>query len=441
LNKKQPHSLEAEETVIASCLLSEDGMIYDEVSQIVIPSDFYLQQNSIIFDTIGKVVASGELINEISLIEALRKSGNEEEAGGLSAIYHIQDRVETPLQANYAAGLVKEKSSLRKLIRFARIAEEEAFDQSEESNSIVSKLEAELQGLQDVHDNSDGAIKAATEELREDYRAMVNGTYSVKSMPTRISQIDEKLESGGISGGEVLVIAAPTSCGKTALALNIALQNGVSHNAPGLYFSFEMQAKSLANRMIQTCSAVNLKQLKDGVMPPEKQKLVWDATDRVSGAPIYTNHYVRSVDELRAKARMYKRKHKIEWIVIDYLQLIPWNQKLKKNDGIAEVSHQVKLMAMELDIPVILLAQVNREGAKRESGLTLYDLKDSGDIENDADIILLLWPDGADIGEATRHDAEHGSYVSIKYNIAKQREGERDQRGKFIFKNHIGRFQ
>jgi replicative DNA helicase len=137
---------------------------------------------------------------------------------------------------------------------------------------------------------------------------------------------------------------------------------------------------------------------------------------------------------------MYKRKHKIEWIVIDYLQLVPWDRKMKKNDGIAEVSHQVKLMAMELDVPVFLLAQVNREGAKRESGLTLYDLKDSGDIENDSDIILLLWPDGKDVDEARRSDAEHGSYVSLKYNIAKQREGARDVKGKFIFKNHIGRF-
>jgi len=416
-------------------------MTYDEVSQIIQPSDFYLERHSIMFDAIGKVVSSGEAINEVSLLETLRKSGDEDNVGGIAAIYHIQDRVETASHAKYAAKIVKDKSKLRKLIRCARLAEEEAYEQAEDSDCIASRLEAELQGLQDVQDNDDGAIHEATEQLREDYKAMANGTYSVKSMPTRIAQIDEKLEAGGISGGEVLVIAAPTSCGKTALALNIALQNGVSHETPGLYFSFEMQAKSLANRMIQTCAAVNLKQLKDGVMMPEKQKRVWDATDKVSAAPIYTNHYVRGIDELRAKARMYKRKHKIEWIVIDYLQLIPWNQKLKKNDGIAEVSHQVKLMAMELDIPVILLAQVNREGAKRESGLTLYDLKDSGDIENDADIILLLWPDGADVGEATRHDAEHGSYVSIKYNIAKQREGERDQRGKFIFKNHIGRFQ
>ena len=209
----------------------------------------------------------------------------------------------------------------------------------------------------------------------------------------------------------------------------------------GLYFSFEMQAKSLAKRMIQTCSAVNLNQFQEGVLSPGKQKRVWDATERVENAPIFTEHYVRNIDELRSRARMYKRKHNIEWIVIDYLQLVPWNTKLKKHDGIAEVSHQIKLMAMELNLPVILLAQVNREGAKRETGITLYDLKDSGDIENDADIILLLWPNGSDTKEATVHnDPVHGTHICIKYNIAKQREGERDQYGKFVFQNNIGRF-
>ncbi len=131
-----------------------------------------------------------------------------------------------------------------------------------------------------------------------------------------------------------MVIAAPTSCGKTALALNIVLQNAVTHHIPGLYFSFEMQAKSLANRMIQTCAATPLNRLHDGMMKPEYQKRVWEATDKMAEAPIFTNHYVKSVDELRAKARMYKRKHKIEWIVIDYLQLVPWDRNMKRTTAL-----------------------------------------------------------------------------------------------------------
>ncbi len=433
-----PHSAESEEVCIACCLLDEET--YDQISQVVSTSDFYVETNKILFSTIGKLVSDGQAVDEITLLEALRKSGEETTVGGVATIYRIQDRVETPSHAMFAAGVVKEKSKLRQIIRSTKLAMEQAESLEGEAESIAGKLESEIQSINDGNVTDDGSIRTAAESLREDYKAMVNGTYEVNAMPTRIAQLDEKLNAGGVADGEVMVIAAPTSCGKTALALNIVLQNSVIHNTPGLYFSFEMQSKSLANRMIQTCAAVPLKQLSDGVMKPEHQKRVWDATDKMAEAPVYTCHYVKGIDEMRAKARMYKRKYGIKWLVVDYLQLVPWDRRMKKNDGIAEVSHQIKLMAMELDLPVILLAQVNREGAKRESGLTLYDLKDSGDVENDADIILLLWPDGKDVDDARHVDAEHGSYVSIKYNIAKQREGDRDVKGKFAFKSHIGRF-
>ena len=437
--RKQPHSIECEEVAIASCLLVEDGSIYDAVSQIITPSDFFKTSHRIIFDAIGYLVKEGTDVSELTLLERLRTAGLEDSVGGIDSIYHILNSTETPVQAKWAAGVIKEKSKLRQIIRVARLASEEAYD-DQQSETISSKLEGELQSLADIEDGTNGSISHAASALRDEYKAMLNGTYVASAMPTGISQLDDKLNNGGIGNGEVLIIAAPTSCGKTQLALNIVLRAGVTDGVAGLYFSFEMPAKQLANRMTQTASACNMKQLKEGVMKPEHQKRVWEAVSKLEASPIYTEHYVRSIDELRSKARTAKRKHGIKWIVVDYLQLVPWNSKMKKNDGIAEVSHQIKLMAMELDLPVILLAQVNREGAKRESGLTLYDLKDSGDIEADADTILLMWPDGTDADDAKRYDSVHGSYMSLKYNIAKQREGERDQKGKFIFKNHIGRF-
>ena len=437
--RKQPHSIECEEVAIASCLLVEDGSIYDTVSQIITPSDFFKTSHRIIFDAIGYLVKEGTDVSELTLLERLRTAGLEDSVGGIDSIYHILNSTETPVQAKWAAGVIKEKSKLRQIIRVARLASEEAYE-DQQSEIISSKLEGELQSLADIEDGTNGSISHAASALRDEYKAMLNGTYVASALPTGISQLDDKLNNGGIGNGEVLIIAAPTSCGKTQLALNIVLRAGVTDGVAGLYFSFEMPAKQLANRMTQTASACNMKQLKEGVMKPEHQKRVWEAVSKLEASPIYTEHYVRSIDELRSKARTAKRKHGIKWIVVDYLQLVPWNSKMKKNDGIAEVSHQIKLMAMELDLPVILLAQVNREGAKRGSGLTLYDLKDSGDIENDADVILLMWPDGADVDEAKQIDSLGKPFVSLKYNIAKNREGERDQKGKFKFYNHIGRF-
>ena len=434
----QPHNLEAEEALLACCLL--DNAAYDSISTIVNADDFYGNSNKIIFKAISKLCSSGKEFSELDLDEFLKREGTDKEAGGLSNIMYIQGQASSSLQIGSHANIIKEKSKLRQIIRTSRIAIESAIE-SQDPDVIIADIERAVTATLDNNSTTDPSIRVAAESLREDFKKMEEGTYDTFALPTRIKQLDEKLSAGGIANGEVMVVAAPTSCGKTCIALNIALQNGVTHSKPGLYFSFEMQAKSLAKRMIQTCSAVNLNQFQDGVLSKEKQKRVWDATDRVENAPIFTEHYVRNVDELRSRARMYKRKHKIEWIVIDYLQLVPWNTKLKKHDGIAEVTHHIKLMAMELDLPVILLAQVNREAAKRETGITLYDLKDSGDIENDADIILLLWPNGSDTKEATVHnDPVNGTHISIKYNVAKQREGQRDQYGKFVFQNHIGRF-
>ena len=412
---------------------------YDDVAQVLDASDFYLSRSAVIFDAMGQVVSAGNELDSIAILEALRKAGEEDKAGGISAIMSISDVMDTPMQAGSLAKIVKEKSKLRQIIRMSRLAIENCMSQSEDPELIGAQLEGSLQGMGDKTADEHG-IAVAARELKDDYTKMIAGEYEIQSLPTGIDHLDDKLPMGGVCDGEVFVISAPTSCGKTQLALNITLRAGVTHSIPGLYFSFEMQSKSLASRMAQTASACNLKQLREGVMAPDKQKRVWDALDRLESAPIYTEHYVRSVEDLRSKARTYKRKHGIKWIVIDYLQLVPFDKRMKKHDGIAEVSHQIKLMAMELNLPVILLAQVNREGAKRESGLTLYDLKDSGDIENDADLILLMWPDGVDVDDARKIDGTGSPYVSLKYNLAKCREGERDQKGKFMFRNHIGRF-
>jgi len=436
----QPNNIDAEIVVLGSCLSSIDGSVYDELSQTIQPDDFFKTSHKVIFAAMGRVTSVGEELSELSVAEAVRTDGDEDHTGGVAELFGITSRVDTSLQGRWAARQVLEKSKRRKIIRHCREGIELAEEDVTESSEIGAKLEASIQSIQDVVTANDGSIRHAASDLRDDIKAMINGTYEIKSTPTYIKQLDDKIAAGGVCGGEVMVIAAPTSCGKTQIALNVVLANSLTHNRAGLYFSFEMQAKSLANRLVQTASGCNLKQARDGVMNTGDQKKVATAIDRLEAAPIFTDHYVRSVEEMRSKARMFKRKHGIEWLVVDYLQLVPYDKRLKKHDGIAQVSHDIKLMAMELDIPVFLLAQVNREGAKRDTGLTLYDLKDSGDIENDADIILLMWPDGKDVDEAKNIDTDGSPYVSLCYNVAKQREGERDQKGIFKFKNHVGLF-
>ena len=167
---------------------------------------------------------------------------------------------------------------------------------------------------------------------------------------------------------------------------------------------------------------------------------VREGCDLMKTLPIYTVHSIKNINELCSYARTMVRRHKVKLLVIDYLQLIPWSNKtMSKNDAVADISHTIKQLALELNVGVLLLSQVNREGAKREGGLAIYDLKDSGDIENDADAIILMWAEEGDIQMSKSLDG-NGSYIRMVYNIAKNREGERDVQGKLKFYANRGVF-
>jgi replicative DNA helicase len=183
-----------------------------------------------------------------------------------------------------------------------------------------------------------------------------------------------------------------------------------------------------------------MKRIRDGVATEGDVKAVDEALDKIQDLNIKSLHSVKSIQDLSSQVRSLVRSDDIKLVIIDYLQLIPFGQaKGSKNDAIAEVSHRIKQLALELNLPIVLLCQVGREGAKRPGGLMLYDLKDSGDIENDADIVLLLWPKEGDIESSKTLDS-YGPYVEMMYNVAKNREGERDVKGIFKFRHFVGRF-
>tara|TARA_A100000171_G_scaffold81_1_gene93 strand:+ start:6657 stop:7970 length:1314 start_codon:yes stop_codon:yes gene_type:complete len=432
-------STEAEASVIASCLSNEDTLTYDSIAKIINKNDFYEYRYALLFQAIGELINASKEVNEITLTEKLRKDNNLDSVGGMPAIFAIMDSPSTPLAGRESAKIVLEHSRTRQLNRTYRLKLEELAEGGD-LTEIASTTETALRNI--MSDNSvANSLEDASKNLKDRLHSIINGTYESNKIPTGIDHLDLKLDEGGIGLGEVFVIGAPTSCGKSQLALNLVLRSSITDDVPSLIFSFEMPANQLTKRMAQTTSAVNLRRYVDKVATKEEMKAVDDAIDKIGKAPIYTEHSVRSVDELRSKARIMKRKHGIKLIVIDYLQLVPYDSKLSKHEGISKVSHAIKQMAMELDVAVILLAQINRTGAMRESGLVLYDLKDSGDIENDADIVLLMSPNGGDIDHCRRHLDNGVTYLEMDYNVAKNREGERDLKGKFKFLNHIGRFQ
>lgn len=437
-NIEQPFAQDAEEVVIGSCLLPEGDDTFDIVHQIVKAEDFFDPACKLIFECMTELANDNHPIDEITVFDRVRRKNIEGEIGGISRLYEIQEKVQTSLMSINASKIVKERSQARSLLLASRKCIEGILEgNNAESASIL--LDKSIRDIVDA-DQKEAGIKDASEALKEKLESMLEGNYEFTSLKTGIDHLDDKLDEGGIGKGEVFVISAPTSCGKSQLALNIVLRAAVTDGKPIGIFSFEMPTEQLTKRMAQTASATNLRKFRDQVASESDKEAVYESLRRIKEAPIYTEHYVRNIDELRSKARSMKRKYKIEALVIDYLQLIPYDTKMSKAEGISFISHGIKQLAIELDIPIILLAQVNREGAKRDSGLSIHDLRDSGDIENDADVILLMWARGGDINNCRFTDGQN-SYIELDYKIAKNREGERDLMGKFKFINQIGRFR
>jgi replicative DNA helicase len=432
-----PVNLEAENKTIGCCLFDTTGDTYLTVKQTINSSDFYLFANQQVFAGLDHVYEKHNTVDELLIAEYLNGLGTLEEVGGHIGLLSYTENIGSALQASHFADIVREKSKLRQTIRACRIATEKAMDEADPADDIVMDLADFVSSTEPKSQIQ--AISEASGDLLNDFELMLKGEYQQNVIRTHIPHLDEKLGAGGIAQGEVCVLAAPTSCGKSALALNIALRAAVNDSVPSLIFSLEMPRKQIVKRLVQAISGANLKQIQDRIIKPDQMDKVRDAIKSVEELPIFTEHSVKSASDLMTKTKAMVKRHGIKLVVIDYLQLVPWNSRLSKNDGIAEISHKVKQLALETNLAVLLLCQVNREGAKRDTGIGLYDLKDSGDIENDADIAVLMYPKGGDIEDAKKLD-NVGCYTQLEYIVAKNREGERGVRGQFQFRHLSGRF-
>ena len=437
LTTNQPHSAEAERKLIASCLFPGDASVYDMVRPLLEAEDFYVLRFKLLYQAIGELAQLSKPIDEVSIAEHLKSLRGLDEVGGIAGILSVADGVYSELTAKFYANIVAEKARLREIMKSCRIAVENVESEALSYDEIRSTLEAEITARPLFSQNKSG-IGSSADELLEDIARMQAGDYVPDVVKTHTNNLDSELGNRGIAAGEVMTVAAPTSCGKSALALYIVSQAVAKDGHACGVFSLEMPQKQLTKRLTQVISGVNLRSVEDNIAQPEQVKRVHETISDLKTMPVYTSHSVKSADDLYSQTRQFVNKHGVKLLVIDYLQLIPFSSKMGKAEGIASISHKIKQMAIDLNIAIILLAQVNREGAKN-GRLKLYDLKDSGDIENDADVVLLMWPKEGDV-DSSRMVDNHGPYVAMQYNVAKNREGDRDVKGIFKFRNTIGRF-
>jgi replicative DNA helicase len=434
-----PHSVEVEEYLLSCCLLDGSDTIARCLEGRLTPAAFYVQANQVIFEKLCELYQKSPPVSLEMLVEELRTTRQLEAVGGVPYLLQVSARIPTTAQAGYFIEKVRELHLLRELIKVATGAVEQCFGYQGGLEEFVDKVEQDI--FRVTQDRVSDAAKPMKEPTRE-AMTVIDKMMMKKGERTGVASGFKDLDdlTWGFQKQEMIVLAARPSVGKTSLALNIAdaavlPRRGVP--VPTLVFSLEMSGVQLALRMLCARAGVDMVQLRGGYLPKNdegRQQELLKAADELSKAPLYIDDSSHlSIMELRAKARRLYTRHRLGLIVVDYLQLIsPTDPQVPREQQVAEASRGLKAMAKELDLPVFVLSQLNRSSEKENRNPRLSDLRESGSIEQDADVVLMLAPskDADDQYEAAAYELV----------IAKQRNGPIGK-VELTFRKNITRFE
>jgi replicative DNA helicase len=408
--------MESEQIVLASCLKFSDGSKFDEVSQVVHEHDFFLETHQVIYNTIKELALAGDPVDEISLLEKLRSNGKEGFVGGLTYIYEILDATSTGMKGLWAAKQVKEKSKLRQLIRTCRLSIESAEEQSEDSENLCSTLETNVSKI-NLSYSDDFDIKDTIQRVRDNVYSNETSEY----IPTGIQSYDNSLKRNGFGPGQICIVAARPGKGKTTFAMNVALRAALDDKAVGI-FSLEMGDDELIEKMCSTLSGVQVQKIYDKVASKQHMDKFNDCMDEISNLNILIEERADTFEKVASKARYWKRKFDMKLMVVDYIQLMK-GEGTRRDEQISSISRSLKSLARQLKIPIIVVAQLNRESEKEDRQPRLSDLGDSSSLERDADSVTFLYTLKTDYIQTEK----------LRWCRPKQRAGQSYAEGEFEF--------
>jgi replicative DNA helicase len=414
-----PHSVEAEQAVLGGLML--DPNAWDAVADIISAPDFYRRDHRLIFEAIAEVADIRGSCDAVTISEHLERKGRLEEIGGLAYLGTIAR--DTPSAANVRAyaEIIRERSLLRQL---AAAGGEIAAAATDSRGRPASELvdEAERRVFEIAERGSRGrsgfqAIRDILPQTIDRLDTLHQSPGEIRGVPTGFTQLDRK--TTGFQPGDLVVIAGRPSMGKTTLAVNIAENAAIAKGVPSAIFSMEMSAEQLTLRMISSLGRVNQTHLRTGNFSEEDWSRIQGAMSQLSGAPLYVDESpALTPTEVRARARRLKRERGLGLIVVDYLQLmqVPGTKENRATE-ISEISRSLKALAKELHVPVVALSQLNRAVEQRtDKRPVMSDLRESGAIEQDSDLILLIYRDEVYDPNTTRRGV-------ADIIIAKQRNG------------------
>ena len=393
-NKVPPHDLEAEQAVIGSMLTDKDAVI--SAIEVLSDNDFYREDNKIIYSAIMNLYNKGEPIDIITLKSELSSMGKFEAIGGLEYLAELPEKVPTTANVDKYIKIVEEKSTLRTLIRTANELLSLGYDPTQEVEELMDSAEKKIFSvMQSRNQKGYSSMKDILVDTFIQLEELYNRKQHVTGVPTGFIDLDYK--TAGLHGSDLVLVAARPAMGKSAFALNIATNAAVRGNTPVAIFSLEMSKEQMANRILCSEALVDSNKVRTGKVEDDDWSKLAQASGILSEAQIYIDDTPGiSVMEIRAKCRKMKLEKNIGLVVIDYLQLVQGSNKRggSREQEISEISRSLKILAKEINVPVIALSQLSRAPEQRpDHRPMLSDLRESGAIEQDADIVMFLYRD------------------------------------------------
>jgi replicative DNA helicase len=391
LDRSPPFNLEAETAVLGSIILNPN--VIDDVTLIIRPDDFFDEAHRKLYEHMLELHDAGRKIDITLLVEKLKGAGDFERLGGAAFLARTSQAVANYAHAGFYAEIVREKSTFRALIDASTEILRDAYEEGQESKQVLGQAE---QRIFSILDSRGSMVVSSIREILHDAMdridARMRGEHTQGGVDTGFTDLDSL--TGGLHNSELIILAARPSMGKTAFAMNIAEHVSMKLLVPTLFISLEMSAIELADRLLCSSAGVNGHRLRNGTISNDDRSRLVEKASEMSRAPLFVDDSPsRMVTEIAAAARRIRRREgRLGLVVIDYLQLIePDNPKDPRQEQVARIARRLKGLARELSIPVLCLAQLNRQAEdSKDHRPRLSHLRESGAIEQDADVVMFV---------------------------------------------------
>lgn len=432
-DRTPPHDLLAEQSAIGGMLLSKDAVA--DVIETVRAVDFYIPKHELIFDAILSLYSHGEPTDVIAVTDELTKTGELSRAGGAEYLHTLTGLVPTAANAGFYANIVAEKAVLRRLVEAGTRIVQMGYASEGEVVDLVNNAQAEIYGVTGGVDSEDFVpLTTAVETAIDEIEAAKGREGLMTGIPTGFAELDDL--TNGLHPGQLIIVAARPALGKSTLALDFARAASIQHNLPSIVFSLEMGRSEIAMRLLSAESSVPLQNMRKGTVDSRDWTTIAHTRGRINDAPLYIDDSPNmTLVEIRAKCRRLKQRVGLKMVIIDYLQLMTSGKRVEsRQQEVSEFSRALKLLAKELQVPVVALSQLNRGPEQRTDKMpALSDLRESGSLEQDADLVILLHRESA-------YEKENPRAGEADFIVAKHRNGP-TRTITVAFQGHFSRFQ